>query len=116
MLQIHFMRDIVTDDSTFTTVLVPLMQPAFFGPHEIVYREGNLGFEMFCVLNGDIDIVKPGAKLEKEKVETTVKVVGGRRQSYVDIEKSDDKDVLTTLKRGSYFGEVCFQYYFLLMC
>ena len=73
---IHFFRG---QDSTFVASVCKLLKPCFFGPLDWIFKEGELGLEMYFLTAGSVELL-----------------------SFVKYEAI----VLDTLASGSYFGEV----------
>jgi CRP-like cAMP-binding protein len=73
---IHFFRG---QDSTFIASVCKLLKPCFFAPQDWIFKEGELGLEMYFMQTGKVDIL-----------------------CFVDSEEV----LLETLEYGSYFGEV----------
>lgn len=73
---IHFFRG---QDSTFIVSVCKMLKPCFFAPHDWIFKEGELGLEMYFMQMGSVSVI-----------------------CYID----DQEIVLDTLESGSYFGEV----------
>ena len=73
---IHFFRG---QDPTFISSVCKMLKPCFFGPHDWIFREGELGLEMYFVQFGSVDMI-----------------------CYVN----NQEVFLDNLSAGAYFGEV----------
>ena len=73
---IHFFHG---QDSTFIVSVCKMLKPCFYAPHDWIFKEGELGLEMYFMQLGSVDVL---CYLNGQEV------------------------VLDTLNSGAYFGEV----------
>ncbi|OAF65517.1 hypothetical protein A3Q56_06764 [Intoshia linei] len=74
----------------FIEKLVEKLQPQTFCPNDYVFFKNDIGVDMYIIVDGKIEVIE---NIKESK-------------NFEEIERPDKKDIIATLTKGTYFGEL----------